>query len=157
MAVMMVMVVMTPAMMMMMPVTTALFTPLRFFLARFSRRAFHQPLQRQPLLLTETLQNLLYVRHVLTIPPAIVNAAYRNTVVSIGRQAVTDVHPSRNVSGRAQTAPPDRPLELANPSLQLPSPSPSATVIEHPYLLGRAGFTGHGFSKWSLQYRDPAR
>jgi len=81
MAVMMVMV--TPTMMVVMPVTAALFTPLRLFLTLFSRRSFHQALQLQPFFLTKTLQNLLHVRHVLTIPQAIGNASHHNAAVSV--------------------------------------------------------------------------
>jgi len=52
----------------MVPVAAPLVTPLRLFLTLFPRRSLHQPLQRRPLFLIQTLPNLLYVRHFLTIP-----------------------------------------------------------------------------------------
>lgn len=66
-----VMVMVAPAMMavMMMVVVTAtapLFTLPRLFLTPFSGCSFQRALQRHPLLLAETLQNFLHVRHVVT-------------------------------------------------------------------------------------------
>jgi hypothetical protein len=79
------MVMVTPTMMVMVPVTAPLFTPLRLFLTVLSPRSFHQAFQRQPFFLTEALENFLHVRHFLTIPSAIVRATHHYATVFIGR------------------------------------------------------------------------
>ena len=97
------MVMVTPTMMVMVPVTAPLFPPLRPFLTLLSGRSFHQTFQRQPFFLIETLQNFLHVRHFLTTPSAIVHATHPNTPVFIGRQFITgcpsveECIPSRNL------------------------------------------------------------
>lgn len=53
-------------MMMVVTVTAPLFALPRLFLTPFSGRSFQRALQRRPLLLAETLQNFLHVRHVVT-------------------------------------------------------------------------------------------